>query len=268
MSALREMARQHAQGDEPGVDGEHTGPAPAAARIVSEPLPDIEYTDPIATVEQVPVAVAFARVMADVQSIGKKDRRDDSGGRYQFRGVDRVVNAVGPALRRHGLIVVPVRVYDVEYREAKTTNGKTMQEVTLKVQWQVIGPMGDYLPQLLGSAGQATDTADKGTSKAVSVAQRVLFLSALHIPTEDPDIDRGHERGERPTVQPGQYRDEIASPRTSAGRLRQMRVEIVRHGIAGAIVTNEVGDDEQLLVMLDRIGKERAAAEGTPGGEG
>lgn len=234
------------------------------ARPDTDPLPDIEYNDPITDAEQVPVATALARVMADVQSIAKKDRRDDPGGKYDFRGVDRVINAVGPALRRHGVLILPARVFDVTYGETRTKSGTVMQECTLKVEWVVIGPSGDRLPVDLQSAGQATDTADKATAKAISVAQRVVFLSALHIPTEDATVDKGPDRGERPQASPNAYRDEIVHPDTSLGRLKTIRGELLRLGLGAHEAVNEVGDSEALVPMIDRIGSERRAAGGDP----
>ncbi|WP_328465475.1 ERF family protein [Actinoplanes sp. NBC_00393] len=256
--SLRERAQAAAVGEE-WQEGGPTGPV--RPTIIAEPLEDISYDgNKITDAEKVPVHVAWARVMADVQSISKGDQRNDVGGRYSFRGVDRVVNAVGPALRRHGVALLPIQVYDIEYREARTAKGNTMQDCTLKVRWLVVGPAGDTLPSPLESAGQATDTQDKATSKATSVAQRVLFLTALHIPTQDPDIDRGHERGERPGPTPNEYRDEIADPRTSMVRLRQIRTELRQHQLGGAIVVNEVGDDEAVLAMCERIGRQRTEA--------
>ncbi|GIF08707.1 ERF family protein [Actinoplanes siamensis] len=251
--SLRERAQAAAAGDSEPAAG------PARPNIVTAPLENIEYTGEITDAEKVPVYVAFARVMADVQSVSKGDQRNDTGGRYAFRGVDRVVNAVGPALRRHGVLMLPTRILDLEYRESRTTNNKVMQDVTVKVQWTVVGPAGDMLPPL-ESAGQATDTSDKGTAKAISVAQRVLLLTSLQIPTQDPDVDRGHERGERPGPTPNEYRDEIADPRTSLGRLRQIRSELRQHNIGGAVVINEVGDDEPVLAMCERVGKQRSEA--------
>ena len=196
--------------------------------------------------------------MADVQSIAKGDRRSDPGGNYLFRGVDRVINAVGPALRRHGVLVLPTKVYDVDYRELTTKAGGSMQECTLKVQWTVRGPMGDDLP-VMESAGQANDTADKGTAKAESVAQRVFFLTALQIPTQDPTVDNGHDRGERPKPKAGDYVDEILDPNTSAARLRTIFGEVGKHGLIDVKVRNEHGEDETLRQMLIRIGERRAA---------
>lgn len=238
---------------EPTTNGE----APDQPSTVQAPLEDVNYDrNEIHDAAAVPVHVAWARVMADVQSIAKGDRRDDVGGRYNFRGVDRVVNAVGPALRRHGVLVLPTKVLSIEHREARTAKGTVMDDCTVTVQWTIVGPDGDSLPTL-ESAGQATDTQDKATSKAISVAQRVLFLASLQIPTQDPDIDRGHERGERPTPKATDYRDEICDPRTSLGRLKQIRTELQQHHLAAAVVVNESGDEEQLLAMCNRVGRER-----------
>jgi hypothetical protein len=258
-STLRDKARAAAGGGQ--QPNQATLPAPSDSSAPAETLEAIEYTGPITDAEQIPVHVAFARVMADVQSVRKGDARDDAGGRYKFRGVDRVVNAVGPALRRHGVLVTPARIFDVEYRDTRTTNNKPMQECTLKVEWAVTGPKGDVLPTPLQSAGQATDTGDKATAKAVSVAHRVLLLTSLHIPTEDPTIDQGHDRGEVPAPSPVVYRDEAVHPATSLGRLRAMRAEVGRHGLGSVAVVNENGDDEPLLALIDRIGRERRGGE-------
>jgi hypothetical protein len=233
--------------------------SPERPDLAIAPLEDISYDgNAITDAEQVTVHVAWARVMADVQSISKGDRREDPGGKYNFRGVDRVINAVGPALRRHGVLVLPTKILAKEYGESRTSRGAVMQECKVTVQWTVFGPAGDKLDPPLESAGEATDTQDKSTAKAISVAQRVLFLTSLQIPTQDPDTDRGHERGERPMPKASDYRDEIVHPATSLGRLRAISGELKRHGLEAVVVVNEVGDDEPLGAMLVRIGTERS----------
>lgn len=258
-STLRQRAAQQTW---PPADAEtsEAQQAPEQPTMVTAPLEAIDYdSNEIRDADTVPVHIAWSRVMADVQSIAKKDQRADSGGRYDFRGVDRVVNAVGPALRRHGVLMLPTKIVSAEHRESRTANGKTMQECILIVQWTVIGPNGDQLPPF-ESVGQATDTQDKGSAKASSVAQRVAMLTALHVPTQDPDIDRGHERGERPLPKPADYRDEITDPRTSMARLKQIRAELRQHNLGAVLQVNESGDDEPLLEMRDRIAKARFEA--------
>ncbi len=94
-------------------------------------------------------------------------------------------------------------------------------------------------------------------SKAVSVAQRVLFLTSLHIPTQDPDVDKGHDRGERPVPKAGDYRDEALNSSTSVSRLQQMWKEVRGHNLDKQVVVNETGDDEPLGELLTRLGLER-----------
>lgn len=43
--------------------------------------------------------------MKEVGAIAKKDKNQAQG--FNFRGIDSVVNAVSPALQKHGVIVVP-----------------------------------------------------------------------------------------------------------------------------------------------------------------
>lgn len=256
-SSLRARAAAAA---EPPDSGDPASPAPERPIVATAPLETIEYTGEIRDAEQVPAHVAFARVMADVQSISKADRREDVGGKYNFRGVDRVINAVGPALRRHGVLVRPTKILSAEYRDTRTANNKPMRECVITVQWTVTGPRGDTLDPPMESIGEATDTQDKATAKAVSVAQRVLFLAALQIPTQDPDIDRGHERGEAPMPKPMDYRDEITNPRTSLGRLKQIRAELHQHNLADVIAIGDTGDEERLIDMVNRIGRQRQEA--------
>lgn len=209
--------------------------------------------------ESVSVFVAWNRVMRDVAAIAKREVADTGrGGRYNFRGVDRVVNAFGPAVRRHGVIVVPVKVTPA-HRDAKSANDKNMRETTTVVDFRVYGPAGDYFD---GQAeGESLDVSDKGTAKAQSIAERVFLLITGMVPTDEPEPDRtNHERGERPAVKPADYRDEIADPRTSLGRLRQIRGELRQHNVGGVVQVNEVGDDEALLAMCERIGRQRAEA--------
>jgi len=129
--------------------------------------------------------------MADVVTI-------DKGGfnaefRYKFRGVDQVIDAVGPILRQHGVLVLPTHIH-IAHRDISTSGGKPARECTAIVTYTIVGPRGDTLTVM--SAGEGMDLQDKGTAKAMSVALRILFLQALVVPTGDPDPDQG---GQSPT---------------------------------------------------------------------
>ena len=232
------------------------------AAITPEPLPDIEYTDPITDVEQVPVHIAWIRAMRDVKAVRKDkvaDIKTDKGGyRFNFRGIDQVLNAVGPALRRHGVMVLPIGI-DL------TRSGGRMTESLVKVSYEITGPMGDV--KHVSSAGEGLDVGERGLAKALATAYRNMLIVALTIPTDDPKMDPdvvNVQREEPVAADPNAYRDEIVDPRTSLARLRQVYGELSQHRIAGAVVVNEVGDDEPLGKLYQRIVAERRAAGGEP----
>ena len=65
---------------------------------------------------------ALSAVMGDVQAVGKTGRNESQG--FSFRGIDAVVNAVGPALRDHGVIVTP-RCWTDGWRPTRPATGRT-----------------------------------------------------------------------------------------------------------------------------------------------
>ena len=131
------------------------------------------------------VIEAIAAVMADVRSVAKKDRNQAQN--FSFRGIDAVVNAVGPALRTHGVLVVPHQV--AIHREPVTVgkNGTRMQAVHVDVVYRWYGPEADWLDTHV--VAESMDAGDKATSKAMSVALRTCLLQTLALPTDEPDPD-------------------------------------------------------------------------------
>lgn len=133
---------------------------------------------------------ALAAVMGDVQAVRKADRNSQQG--YAFRGIDAVVNAVGPVLRKHGVIITPTNV-EAHYRDVTTSTGKPSRECTVLVQYRIYGPAGDFIDAM--APGESMDFGDKGAPKAMSVAMRIVLLQALCIPTDEPDPDaQSYER--------------------------------------------------------------------------
>lgn len=222
-------------------------------------LPDVEYTDPITDVDDVAVWTAWARVMRDVKSIRKSAtasiRSEKGSFSFNYRGIDMVLNAVGPALRRHGVMVLPVKVEPV-YGQA----GR-MRDVQVTVTYAIIGPRGDRIE--VQSVGEGLDAGERGTPKALTTAYRNMLIVALAIPTEDPKMDPDVvdlQREDPVTANPDAYRDEIVDPRTSLARLRAIRAELISHRVAASVVVNEVGDDEALKDLYTRVVAERRAA--------
>ncbi|HEX6970247.1 MAG TPA: ERF family protein [Micromonosporaceae bacterium] len=144
------------------------------------------------------IVEALSAVMEDVQSVRKADRNTQQG--YVFRGIDAVVNAVGPALRKHRVIALPY-ASTAQYRDVQTSTGKPSRECTVSVTYRFYGPAGDFLECTV--PGESMDFGDKGAPKAMSVAYRIALLQALCIPTDDPEPDSmSYERAARPEWDP------------------------------------------------------------------
>lgn len=142
------------------------------------------------------IVEALAAVMADVQGVAKSSRNESQG--FNFRGIDAVTNAVGPALRAHGVIVAP-NVEEAHYATVTVgQRGTPMRECTLRIRFTFHGPAGDTLDTVVQA--EALDSGDKATSKAHSVALRTCLLQTLCIPTDEPDPDSVSY--ERTTPQP------------------------------------------------------------------
>lgn len=161
--------------------------------------------------EQVTVHQALSKVMGDVQAV-KKDSKNQAQ-RFNFRGIDAVMNAVGPALRKHGVTILPEDV-EVHRSNGTTASGKQTAEVVVKVTYRVYGPAGDSIHGKV--AAEAMDFGDKAIAKAMSVAYRTFLLQALTIPTDEPDPDsESYERGVPSRTPPSQRNREVPK-RTAA----------------------------------------------------
>ena len=131
------------------------------------------------------IAQALNEVMKAVGGIAKKDRNQAQG--FNFRGIDAVVNAVSPQLQKFGVIVVPT-VEDYSYDTVEIGRNRTaMGHVKVKVTYTFIGANGDAIKTTV--VGEAMDSGDKATAKAMSVAFRTALLQALCLPTDEADPD-------------------------------------------------------------------------------
>jgi hypothetical protein len=136
---------------------------------------------------------AIQRVMADIGSTGiAKDRRNQQQG-FSFRGIDDVYNALSGALARHGLCMLP-RVLTRASEERQTKSGGTLNYVTVEVEYDLVASE-DGTMHTVRAFGEAMDSADKATNKAMSAAYKYAAMQTFCIPTEgDNDADgQSHE---------------------------------------------------------------------------
>jgi len=132
---------------------------------------------------------AINAVQSELAKIGiTKSRTNQQGASYKFRGIDDIFNTVSPLLAQHGLCILP-RVLSRECIERQTKAGGAIFYVTVEVEFDFVAAV-DGSKHTVKTFGEAMDTSDKATNKAMSAAYKYAALQAFAIPTEgDNDAD-------------------------------------------------------------------------------
>lgn len=131
---------------------------------------------------------AIANITSAMAKSGiSKDNKNQQQG-YKFRGIDDVYNALAPKLAEHGLCIIP-RVVDRSVTERETRNGGVLFYTTLTVEFDFVSAE-DGSTHTARMVGEAMDSADKSSNKAMSAAYKYACLQTFCIPTEgDNDAD-------------------------------------------------------------------------------
>lgn len=146
------------------------------------------------------------KVMQGVTGVAKRDRNYQQ--QFSFRGIDAVLNAVGPVLREHGVFLAPM-VENIKYETVEVGRNRTpMAHVLVTVQYTFFAADGSELA--VEVVGEAMDSGDKAVSKAMSVALRTALLQTLALPTDekDPDAD-AYTRSEPQVVREESRAEEV-----------------------------------------------------------
>jgi hypothetical protein len=139
------------------------------------------------------VIKAVAAVAGQLAREGiSKDRKNENQG-FKFRGIDDVYNSLSLPLATAGLVCVPkVLTREVTERVTKKSDGResVLFYVAVTVEYTLFcAEDGSFLTGV--GVGEAMDSGDKATNKALSAAYKYFWFQLLCIPTEgDNDADR------------------------------------------------------------------------------
>lgn len=131
---------------------------------------------------------AIAGVMEDIGRIGiSKSGRNQQQG-FQFRGIDQVYAALNPILVKHKLMILP-RAQDAVREHLTTAKGGHMNSVVMPVEFDLVCSL-DGSKHTIRTIGEAMDSGDKASNKAMSAALKYAALQAFMIPIVGaPDAD-------------------------------------------------------------------------------
>lgn len=214
------------------------------------------------------VYAAITAVMASVGAVGKS-RKNLQGGGYQYRGIDDVMAAVQPCMAEHGLVCVP-RVVEREREHITTNKGSGMVSVRLLVEHTFYGPDGTSV--VCTTIGEAFDSGDKASNKAMAVALKYALTETLMIPTYEADRDTEEHS---PEISPPPPRQQPSGDSMAAQRRREAqghagdgpRGQAVRadgrvsQGDASAGETGDASPEAEALKLTTRAAQAKDHAE-------
>lgn len=134
---------------------------------------------------------AISNVAKELAETGIKKESENKQQGFMFRSIDAVYNALAPALVKHGLLILP-RMINRTATERVTQRGGVLIYVTVKAEFDFISTK-DGSKHTVVTYGEAMDSGDKATNKAMSIAYKYAAFQAFCIPTEETAIDSDAE---------------------------------------------------------------------------
>jgi hypothetical protein len=197
----------------------------------------------------------MALVMRDVRNLGKDGFNDHQ--KYKFRGVDGAIGALAQPLRDHGVFMTP------EVLDSETEVRGKMNAIRMRVAFHFYGPAGDKVTAI--TMGEASDTADKASNKAMSAALKYALIHTFMIPVDAASLDDGdrdHPVGQSSPADGYMQRLRKPAVWNNVTALQAMHVEAKADGLLNASVHGPDGETTlgELIVARGTALKQEAAA--------
>lgn len=209
------------------------------------------------TSEQGPAGIyaALVAVQRDVGEHGIAKSRRNEQQKFNFRGVDDVMNALNPLLSKHGVVVIP-RCHERIVTERKTNAGGVMWNAAVQMDF-VFFCSADGSAVTATTWGEAQDSGDKATNKAMAAAYKYACFQTFCIPTEGDDDRDADETTPPPTkaekpaqpkkphrvdAQPFEFVEDALTAITNAKG--KIDTDLATARIHASIVNNKLSKDE------------------------
>jgi hypothetical protein len=125
---------------------------------------------------------AIVSVASDIAKTGIGKNRNNAQQGYKFRGIDDVYNEMAPLLAKHNICILP-RVLGRTSTERTTAKGGLLFSVIVEMEFDFVCSL-DGSKHTVKTFGEAMDSGDKATNKAMSAAYKYAAFQAFCIPTE------------------------------------------------------------------------------------
>lgn len=142
---------------------------------------------------------AMHAVMSEVGAIEKG--RTNTGQNYKFRGVDDVLKVLQPLFIKHKILCTQ-EVLESSYATLQSAKGGTLIYARMRVKHTYRSVEDESCIECV-TAGEAMDSGDKASNKAMATALKYAHFYSFTIPTEEP-IDSENESPELAPPKPAQ----------------------------------------------------------------
>ena len=200
------------------------------------------------------IYAALSAIQGELAKEGiSKDRKNAQQG-YAFRGIDDVLNALAPLFKKYGVFCIPT-VTARQVTQVETKSGGNLFYTTIEADFTFYS--AEDGSKLSGRViGEAMDSGDKSTNKAISAAMKYLCILTFCIPLEgENDADAvTHEIKPAPGKRPPQ-KPEVAAL-APPPHLSDQALDLY-HNIC------DTTDPEQVKVIVEGMKKVEAITPGT-----
>lgn len=136
---------------------------------------------------QIEVYKAINAIQLALSKVGISKDQKNTTQNFKFRGIDDVMNSLSPLLAQHSLCILP-HVLNREITERISSKGGALLYVVVEIDYAFISAI-DGSNHTVRVYGEAMDSGDKATNKAMSAAYKYAAIQTFCIPTEGEDAD-------------------------------------------------------------------------------
>lgn len=115
--------------------------------------------------------------------------------RYTFANEGDIINALRPAMLKHGILMFCSGIDEIQLREFNTGKGTPMLDAHARFTWKFIhAPSGSEISVVTN--GEGADMSDKAMNKCTTSSKKYALLTTFLLVTgDDPDQDQDNDRG-------------------------------------------------------------------------
>ena len=200
---------------------------------------------------------AIAAVSAQLAKDGIGKSRENKQQGFKFRGIDETLNALAPVLSAHGLVVLP-RMLTRSITERESRNGGVLFSVVVEAEFDFVSAE-DGTMHTVRTFGEAMDSGDKATNKAMSIAYKYAAFLAFCIPVEGMAADADETVHSVKPSKPHGYAPWIATLEGTAEQGKAALREAFKLGTREMVDYLKEHDGDTLTALTDKANAANAA---------